>query len=184
MAADAAARAPTASTGGTADADSIRPLARVLDRAVRELGDAGQQQRACELAAEAWALLRDIRPREGRRLEGTLHYLTRERFEPGYRGASPAHGRSQTQEEVDQGPGPDILLDVRHLAPARRHELIFETYESLRPAQAFLLVNDHDPKPLYYQFAAEHSGRFAWEPLESGPEVWRVRIAKTAQPRD
>lgn len=41
-----------------------------------------------------------------------------------------------------------------------------------------ILVNDHDPLPLYYQFAAEHIGAFRWEYEESGPEVWRVRISR------
>ena len=41
-----------------------------------------------------------------------------------------------------------------------------------------MLVNDHDPKPLRYQFEAEHAGQFTWEYLESGPEVWRVRIGR------
>ncbi|MBX6351258.1 MAG: DUF2249 domain-containing protein, partial [Clostridia bacterium] len=30
----------------------------------------------------------------------------------------------------------------------------------------------------YYQFAAEEPGRFTWEYVESGPEVWRVRIGR------
>ncbi|MDR7525880.1 MAG: DUF2249 domain-containing protein, partial [Armatimonadota bacterium] len=46
------------------------------------------------------------------------------------------------------------------------------------PGEAFELVNDHDPKPLYYQFAAELPGQFTWQYLEQGPEVWRVRIGK------
>lgn len=70
-------------------------------------------------------------------------------------------------------------LDVRQEPPARRHQLIFETYGALAAGEAFELVNDHDPKPLYYQFAAEHQGEFAWYPLEEGPEVWRIRIART-----
>ncbi|MHB1250237.1 MAG: DUF2249 domain-containing protein [Polaromonas sp.] len=41
-------------------------------------------------------------------------------------------------------------------------------------------MNDHDPKPLYYQFDAEHPGEFTWDYLESGPETWRVRIGKIA----
>jgi uncharacterized protein (DUF2249 family)/iron-sulfur cluster repair protein YtfE (RIC family) len=69
-------------------------------------------------------------------------------------------------------------LDVRTLAPARRHALIFATYEALGPGQAFVLVNDHDPKPLYYQFQAEQPGKFTWTYLEEGPEVWRVRIGR------
>lgn len=71
-------------------------------------------------------------------------------------------------------------LDVRQEIPARRHQLIFETYGSLGPGEAFELVNDHDPKPLYHQFAAEHAGEFEWTPVEEGPEVWRIRIGRTA----
>lgn len=71
------------------------------------------------------------------------------------------------------------VLDVRALPPMRRHSLIFETYYSLGSGESFVLVNDHDPKPLYYQFAAEHAGQFTWAYEERGPEVWRVRIGKT-----
>ncbi len=69
-------------------------------------------------------------------------------------------------------------IDVRQEPPARRHALIFETFDALAPGAAFELVNDHDPKPLYYQFAAEHDGTFTWDYLEQGPDVWRVRIGR------
>ena len=42
------------------------------------------------------------------------------------------------------------------------------------------LVNDHDPKPSYYQFQAEMPGEFSWNYLESGPDNWRVSICKLA----
>jgi uncharacterized protein (DUF2249 family) len=71
------------------------------------------------------------------------------------------------------------ILDVRAEPPMRRHTLIFATYEALEPGAAFVLVNDHDPKPLYYQFAAEKAGEFSWDYVEQGPEVWRVRIGRT-----
>ncbi|HEX8939871.1 MAG TPA: DUF2249 domain-containing protein [Candidatus Limnocylindrales bacterium] len=74
----------------------------------------------------------------------------------------------------------DQVLDVRSEPPVRRHALIFETFEQLEPGTAFELRNDHDPKPLYYQFAAELGGRFTWDYLEQGPEVWRVRIGRSA----
>lgn len=72
----------------------------------------------------------------------------------------------------------DPDLDVRDEPPARRHELIFDTYHALAPGTAFVLVNDHDPKPLRYQFAAEHPGDFTWDYLEEGPQTWRVRIGR------
>lgn len=75
----------------------------------------------------------------------------------------------------------DRELDVRSEPPARRHQLIFETHEALAAGEGFVLVNDHDPKPLRYQFEAEHAGRFTWEYLEEGPEVWRVRIGRPVE---
>lgn len=71
-------------------------------------------------------------------------------------------------------------IDVRQLPPPQRHATIFKTFEGLKSGEAFLLVNDHDPKPLRYQFEAEQAGKFSWDYQEQGPEVWRVRIAKTA----
>jgi uncharacterized protein (DUF2249 family) len=72
------------------------------------------------------------------------------------------------------------LVDVRSIAPRERHPLIFSTFSSLRPGQAMELVNDHDPRPLYHQFAAESPGAFTWEYLERGPATWRVSIKRTA----
>ena len=65
----------------------------------------------------------------------------------------------------------DRPLDVRNVVPRERHTLIFDTYTGLKPGEAFILINDHDPRPLYYQFAAEHHGQFSWNYLEQGPEV-------------
>lgn len=73
-------------------------------------------------------------------------------------------------------------IDVRTIAPRERHPLIFSTFRSLGAAQTMDIVNDHDPKPLYYQMQAEQPGQFSWDYLENGPEVWRVRISKLARP--
>jgi uncharacterized protein (DUF2249 family) len=77
-----------------------------------------------------------------------------------------------------------LVLDVRATPPRERHPRIFETFEQLGPGETFTLVNDHDPKPLYYQFAAERQGAFTWRYLEEGPEVWRVEIGKVQKARE
>lgn len=69
-------------------------------------------------------------------------------------------------------------LDVRPLAPAARHAGIFQTFAALAEGESFVLVNDHNPKPLLYQFQVEHAGTFNWSVLESGPERWRVEIQR------
>lgn len=78
----------------------------------------------------------------------------------------------------------ETVVDVRTTPPAQRHPRIFGTFEALSPGESFVLLNDHDPKPLYYQFQAEHTGRFTWDYLEKGPESWRVRIRKLSVASD
>ncbi len=70
-------------------------------------------------------------------------------------------------------------LDVRELIPRERHATIFARFDALPPGETLRLINDHDPKPLYYQLMAERPGMFVWEPEQQGPEVWVIRIRKT-----
>ncbi|HOF89355.1 MAG TPA: DUF2249 domain-containing protein [Armatimonadota bacterium] len=69
-------------------------------------------------------------------------------------------------------------VDVRPLPAPQKHPAIFTAYASLNPGQSMLLINDHEPRPLYYQFLIELPDQFEWEYLETGPEVWQVRIGK------
>ncbi len=73
-------------------------------------------------------------------------------------------------------------LDVRSLPPRERHPTILRSWEALDEGDSLELVNDHDPLPLYYQWAHEQAGRFHWQYLERGPEVWRVRLTRGAFP--
>ncbi len=72
----------------------------------------------------------------------------------------------------------DDEIDVRSLVPAKRHEKIFQLVDELVPGESFVLVNDHDPKPLYYQLEAEDPRQFTWSYVERGPTVWRVEIGR------
>ena len=69
-------------------------------------------------------------------------------------------------------------LDATKIEPRYKHSTIFQTYEDLAAGESFILHNDHDPKPLYYQFTAEKGGEFGWEYLQQGPDVWEVKISK------
>jgi uncharacterized protein (DUF2249 family) len=81
-------------------------------------------------------------------------------------------------EEPRHRPDEPPILDVRQVAPAVRHPIILQAFAALAPGTSLILINDHDPKPLYYQFKFEQADRFTWEYLEQGPEVWRVNIGK------
>lgn len=71
-------------------------------------------------------------------------------------------------------------IDVRTIIPHERHALIFSTFSSLPDGQALQLVNDHDPVPLHQQFKSRFHGQFTWDYLQQGPDLWRVRIGKSA----
>jgi uncharacterized protein (DUF2249 family) len=70
------------------------------------------------------------------------------------------------------------VLDVRDVTPRERHPRIFRTFDALQPGESFVLINDHDPKPLFYQFSFERKDQFDWEYLEEGPEQWQVCITR------
>jgi uncharacterized protein (DUF2249 family) len=165
------------------DDDTVDILTRVLVRACRALGDAGQPQRAGRLAADAWVALRHTHVRQAQHLDGVMHHVARlEQQREDRPSNAPTLVGDQSREEPTV-PTEDRILDVRTEEPKRRHELIFETFTDLPVGQGYVLVNDHDPKPLRYQCEAENVGEFSWQYLEEGPQVWRVRIGRTAAPR-
>ena len=71
-----------------------------------------------------------------------------------------------------------IQLDVRVIPPREKHPTIFRTFDTLASGQALVLLNDHDPRPLRYQLAAERPDSFDWEYEAEGPELWKVRISR------
>lgn len=71
-------------------------------------------------------------------------------------------------------------IDVRTIAPRERHPLIFGRFDALQLGESLLLVNDHDPRPLHYQFQDRYTGQFNWTYLQAGPDLWQVEISKTA----
>ena len=70
------------------------------------------------------------------------------------------------------------VLDLRPLQPVERHKQIFERWGKLAPGDTLKIINDHEPKPLYYQFEAEEKGRFEWEYEEQGPVDWIFKIKR------
>lgn len=46
-------------------------------------------------------------------------------------------------------------LDLRDIPPAERHPKIFEAFDALESGEALTLINDHEPRPLFFQMRAE-----------------------------
>jgi uncharacterized protein (DUF2249 family) len=98
-------------------------------------------------------------------------------------------GREGAVGDVDASAGParrpravevKDMVDVRGLASTARQARTFAAFGALSPGEAFLLVSDCDPEPLFYQLTFEYQGQLAWDPLARGPDTWRVVIGKGA----
>lgn len=85
------------------------------------------------------------------------------------------------QKNTEYTLGPDKVMDVRPIPCSIKHGLIIRTWMELPVGEHFILLNDHDPVPLYYQFSAEFGNACGWEYLERGPNDFRVKISKLAE---
>jgi uncharacterized protein (DUF2249 family) len=72
-------------------------------------------------------------------------------------------------------------FDVRSIPCRVKHGQIFQRWASLAVGAHFVLINDHDPVPLYYQFAGQFPGAFNWEYLVAGPDEFQVKITRLAE---
>jgi uncharacterized protein (DUF2249 family) len=83
-----------------------------------------------------------------------------------------------TNSEIKDLIGADKVMDVRPIPCSIKHGLIIRAWTELPVGDHFILLNDHDPVPLFYQFSACWPGAFAWEHLVQGSEEVRVKITK------
>jgi uncharacterized protein (DUF2249 family) len=82
---------------------------------------------------------------------------------------------NQTTDTIDL-----THFDVRRIPCRAKHAQIFQRWADLPVGGHFVLVNDHDPVPLYYQFEALFRGAFRWEYLVDGPLEFHVKITRLA----
>ena len=81
---------------------------------------------------------------------------------------------------------PQIIQDMRilkslyipEIEPRLKHPTVFHNFDALQNGEGFLLINDHDPMPLFYELRAERGDVFEWKKVENGPELWKVEITK------
>lgn len=76
----------------------------------------------------------------------------------------------------------DTRLDVREVPHSERHALVLSTVESLAPGEAVVLVASHAPGPVLAEIDARLGGQVEAQWLQSGPEVWQVRLERVAVP--
>ncbi|MEO8593143.1 MAG: DUF2249 domain-containing protein [Candidatus Solibacter sp.] len=72
------------------------------------------------------------------------------------------------------------MLDLRQTPRERRHSTVFYAFDNLAVGESFLLVNDHDPKPLHAQMEQLRPGELAWAYEVQGPSEFRIKVSRIA----
>lgn len=87
-------------------------------------------------------------------------------------------GRKMKGEKREGPQASPFILDVRALPPWERHPKIFDIFDGLKKGEALKIINDHDPRPLHYQFIMERPGQFEWQSKEISPREWEAVITR------
>lgn len=71
-------------------------------------------------------------------------------------------------------------LDLRDLAPPQRHPRIHEAFEELESGETLTIINDHEPKPLYYEMKEEVEDFDAdrYDVSQEGPQKFIAELPK------
>lgn len=97
------------------------------------------------------------------------------------RDAESAAGQPPTepvQDGASAAPQTERVIDARELNPRIRHTVIMQLCEHLDRDSSLQLIADHRPEPLRLQLEAKHGARYVWTYLETGPDIWRVRLQR------
>jgi uncharacterized protein (DUF2249 family) len=73
------------------------------------------------------------------------------------------------------------IFDGRSIPCSQKHPMVFDRWHALQVGQCFVLINGHDPVPLYHQFAALFPGAFNWEYLQEEEGNFQVKITRLAE---
>ncbi len=76
----------------------------------------------------------------------------------------------------------DTRLDVREVQHDQRHALVLSTVAALPPGDAVVLVASHAPRPVLAEIGDRFGAQVRTRWLQSGPEVWQVRLERIAAP--
>jgi uncharacterized protein (DUF2249 family) len=74
----------------------------------------------------------------------------------------------------------DTRLDVRDVPHDQRHALVLSTMAALPPGDAVVLVASHAPRPVLAEIDERFGAQIHTQWLQSGPEVWQVRLERVA----
>jgi CRP/FNR family cyclic AMP-dependent transcriptional regulator len=69
-------------------------------------------------------------------------------------------------------------LDVRIYPTWERHPRVFAAFDALPIGGQLVIVSDHEPRPLRFEFDQQRAGAFIWDQETPDEDVWHVTIKR------
>lgn len=70
------------------------------------------------------------------------------------------------------------IIDLRVIISADKYRAAVTGFDSIKKGEKLQLINDNDLRSMFYQLSSEMNGRFYWQYVESGPDIWKINIKK------
>ncbi len=58
------------------------------------------------------------------------------------------------------------------------NDVVLSHFDSLPVGEKMILINDSDPSYVFNELEEKRFGKFEWDYIEEGPDVWKVSLAK------
>ncbi|NLV88486.1 MAG: DUF2249 domain-containing protein [Tissierellia bacterium] len=71
-----------------------------------------------------------------------------------------------------------LQIDTSGYEMQDRTNVVLRSFDQLPVGEKMILINDTDPSHLFNELNEKRFGKFEWEYIEEGPDVWKVSLAK------
>lgn len=58
------------------------------------------------------------------------------------------------------------------------NDVVLSHFDSLPVGEKMILINDSNPSHVFNELEEKRFGKFEWDYIEEGPDVWKVSLAK------
>lgn len=71
-----------------------------------------------------------------------------------------------------------VRVDVRGYPTWERHPRVFAAFDAMPVGSDLVVVSDHEPRPLRYEFDEQRGGAFVWEQRRLDEQLWHAVITR------
>ncbi|MFA5576812.1 MAG: DUF2249 domain-containing protein [Tissierellaceae bacterium] len=71
-----------------------------------------------------------------------------------------------------------LQIDTRGYEIEDINDIVIKSFDHLPVGEKMVLINDYNPINLFNELEDRRFGKFEWDYMEEGPDIWKVSLAK------